>query len=338
MGILTNLGPTDILSDPDAFDPLDKDAWEWITDDIAPEEDTFSESGGSAFAAGWLKKHELLFHALSYFIGFSQLNGASTTRVTRHLPAAHPRWPFMRCTQVSVKGHEFAGQETPLRGHLAPDRGLRNPVYTRYRFDCAFEAPQMDMRADSESASEWDRFITVDAQDMGEVITVDGGQYKYYNAPGMAFSNQPAVIQGPALRAYAQRQGLLVTSYGLPANFILDENSIASHFLAAKGKVNSATFLGKAPGTMLLLDYKITKRAHPIATRNIDELSFGVKVEMQFGFTDPPRGEPTETLRGWQLVPGIRGFHQAWYGVKTDAGDTLYDTYDMHKLLQLHSS
>lgn len=339
-GILTNLGAGHIVSEPGNFTPMDSSVWEWIVDDYAPDEDTFQADRSTAFLSGYLKDPDLLFDALVWFVGMSELMGGSVTgKVQRWTPAVHPRWPFMRCVDVSVKGEEFDG-ETRTISNFPNLKKMPRPDYVRYRFDIKYETLDFDYKEDEEVDSEWERCLTIDPSDEGEIVTVDGGQY-LYNAPSKASLNaKPVVINGPMLKVYTQRAGLLVKSYNLPAHFIMDEYGIAPKFLAAKGKVNSATFLNKPRGTMLLQNYRFHKKAQPVATKNAGQLLFGLTVEMLFGFTDPGRAEPTETRRGWQLVPAVSGTGTGWYGIynKENTSEDLYPYYDMNDLLTLHSS
>lgn len=338
MAVLTNLQGGQILADPSQFDPFDTDLFEWIVDDEAPDEDTFSHENGTAFMSGYLKDRDALFDALAYFVGFSEVHGGSvTTVVDRHLPAPHPRWPFMRCTQVSIKGLKFDGQDEQAVQFETP--WLPVPLYDRYRFDITFAQTGMDYKENDAVDSEWERLITIEPMDEGEVVTVDGGQYEYI-ATGKPWDAQPVVINGPQLKVYLQRVGLMIKSYGMPGNFIMDENSKPTQFLAAKGHVNSTTFLGHEAGTMLLQGYRIHKQTQPVATHNASQLMFGCTVEMHFTYTNPSRALLAETRRGWQLLPAADGFGlDGWYGVKNRRTEAnLYPEFDMNKLLHRHDA
>ncbi len=330
--------PPAIIANPAAFSPQNTLLWEWIAQDEAPEEDTLSTEGSVGSMAGWLKDHDSLWNAVAYFVGYSRTDYPnSSTKLIRWLPAVHPRWPMMRCTTVSVKGLKRLGHADPRPpfNQLGAYR-LPLPKYERYRFDVHFEQPQYNYVPDEIATSEWDRFITIDPADETEIITVDGGQY-LYNAPTDASLNAKLVaINSPYLKVYAQRSGLIVTAYQVPMDFIMDFYGLPLHFMAAKGKVNSTTFLGRPPQTMLLQNYEIIKRAQPIATSQFSTLLFGCTVKMHFGFTDPDRAEVSETRRGWNLVPAIRGTGTKWYGVynRYDPTQNLYPEYDMNKLLQ----
>src|SRR3954464_12127033 len=103
-GHITNITDNDIIADPSRFNPRDTAVWEWIWGDEAPDEDTFSHESGQSFLSGILHDHDLLFDALAYFVGFSEVNPDDYLKVRRHNPAVHPRWPMLRCAQVSIKG------------------------------------------------------------------------------------------------------------------------------------------------------------------------------------------------------------------------------------------
>ena len=337
MPVAFNPGQITVL--PDQFSPFDTNQFDWIVGDEAPDEDTMSQESGVAFMAGYLLDHDALYHALAYFVGYSKTITGVQTYVNRWNPAVHPRWPFMRCDSVSVKGIDFNGREVNMGGIGRSQLPL--PVYERYRFDISFRQFEYDHKEDNDIASEWERSLTVDPSDEGETILVDGGQYVYKSPTYTTLDGKPVTINGAYLKTFAQRSGLTVRSYGLPHNFLMNEYNIATKFLQARGHVNSTTFLGQPAGTMLLQRWGVSKKAQPIATKAVNALTFGCVAEMHFGFTDPDRAEASETLRGWQLVPGIGT--KNWYGVQGHpdtpiAGDSLYPEFDMNQLLQLHSS
>jgi hypothetical protein len=287
---------------------------------------------------GYLLNHDRLFDAVAWFIGYSQVT-ASTHKVRRWTPAIHPRWPFMRCVECSIKGVEFDGRETSLSNYPTLKKsGL--PVYARYRFDLTYQNLQYDCREDHEVTDEWSRFITVDSNNQTEIITLDGGQYKYIAPSNPALNATPVVLNGPQLKVYAQRAGLIVRSYGLPAHYILNEHNIPVQLLSAVGRVNSTDLLGLTRGTMLMTDYRIEKKAQPIATRAAGELLFSMSLlELQFTHTDPPRAEASETRRGWQVYPAHTGVSTAgWYGIKNSADEDLYPYFDHNKCLHKHSA
>ena len=322
-----------LRANPIDFNPLDLNQWEWIVDDEAPDEDTMSVEHGVATMSGYLNDHAALWDAVAYFVGYSQVAG-STTILHRSPPAVHPRWPFFRCTTVSVKGVEYDGTVNP-DGIYAGIRYMRLPKYKRYRFDCNFEQPQMDFRTDAEVTSEWERMLTVEAADDGETIVVDGGTFTYRSPSGGAINARPVNIHGPYLKVYAQRSTLTITAYGIPAEWVMDQYGIPTTFLAARGKVNGVEFLGLPAGTMLFQGWDFVKRAQPIATNSLSTLVFGLDIKMTFSFTDPARADALETLRGWNLVPGAASpGSSGWYGVQDkNSGATLYDGYNMYRLL-----
>lgn len=333
-GIINNNMAGAIIAHPQNFNPRDLDQWEWIVGDEAPDEDTMSTDQGVATMSGYFyPDHAFLWDAVAFMVGYSKVNFNNQFKLDRWLPAVHPRWPMMRCTTVSVKGVEFDGTVDPIEPR--PLRYLTLPKYERYRFDCHFEQPQFNYLDNGQCDTEWERYLTVDPTDESEFVVVDGGRF-IYSAPNQNFDGTP--FNGPAWRVRVERSGLMVTAYGIPADFIMNTFSIPVHFLAAKNKVNSTDFLGLPAGTMLLQDYKITKRAQPIATNSVNALLFGCTVEMHFGYTDPARGHTGSSLRGWNLFPPPAGYNSAnWWPAQThsDFGSkSQYDVYDHNKLLQ----
>ena len=332
-GFLNNNGGNDIQANPGNFNPRNGQQWQWIVGDYSPDEDTLSQEDGQSFNSGYLLDHKLLKDAIAWFIGYSRLGG--TLKVSRWNPAYHPRNSALRCSGVSVKGMVFNGKEHVIANHQT--RAIDNPVYSRYIFDLRWKQWEWDFREDADVTTEWERCLKVDPYDAGEIITVDGGQYLYVSPSNVGgINNRPVVINGPSVRLYAQRVGLRVTSWGLPAQFVLDPYNFPNNFVKAKGKVSSATFLNRPAGTMLLQTYNIRKVAQPIRTRQEGALAFNVVIEMDFLYFDPPRADPSETHRGHNLLPGIRGVGVGgWFYVKNkDTSEALYPEYDMNKLLQ----
>ncbi len=314
--------------------------WEWITGNEAPDEDAFSAMEASALLQGYLYDHRALRDTLATFIGFSYVKNQQHYR---RLPMQHPRWPWLRCDKVTIKGVKFDGKEEPIvGGGMAALQ--HNPKYQKYRFLIEYRNLPFDCRTDetvtADGSGEWGRFIELDPVDDSEILTQDGGSYEY-DAPGKPWDDQS--FAGPTLKVRVERTDLIVTAHGIAADFILNASGIPTNFLKAKSKVNSATFLTFPAETILLKTYKITKRAQPIATANLDALSFACKVEMTFGYFNPTAGVPAVTARGWNLVPPPGGGNPGslaaagWYSVKTPAAfgaQPLYQSFDMLRLLQ----
>ncbi len=330
----TNLGPSFFL---------DPTKWDWIsgiTD--APDEDTFGQDGVAiANIQGWLLDYRNLNDALVFFMGYSYCDG---TILNRRLPNYHPRWPYLRCTNVSIKGVKLIAEQAEPFPTFYED-SLPLPIYSRYRFSLHYEGLPYDVRsdvavADLGMAREWSRFVTIEPVDEVEIITQEGGMFRYVSTVG-TINNTPFL--GPALQIRAQRAGLMVTAYGIASDFILDSSGLPTKFLQAKCLVNSATFLGKPAETLLLAGFKITKKPQYIATQNSTSgtglLMFACKIEMHFVYTDPSATDPAETHRGWNLAPGPGGV--GWFYVQSGAtllgvtipGRSLYYKCDMNALL-----
>jgi hypothetical protein len=54
-----------LRANPDNFSPLDLNVWEWLIDDIAPDEDTMSVEQGVATMSGYLYDHDALWDAVA---------------------------------------------------------------------------------------------------------------------------------------------------------------------------------------------------------------------------------------------------------------------------------
>ncbi len=315
----------------------DKLIWEWVSGITeAPEEDTFTASDATAYASGWLKDRTYLTDVLAYFVGFSYVDQSDPLLLlNRNLPAWHPRWPWLYVSRVQVKGTKSQGQDEDANG----GEGLPLPLYDRYRFRIYADGLPYEVLSDDDvdfyGTGEWGRFLTIDSEDASELFIQEGGNYKYVNTTGVGPKNGTPLI-GAGLRVYAERTNLIVVSYQVAHDLILNEFGIPRKFKIAKAKVNSTTFLGEAPGTMILKSWKIKKTPQPVATQAQNTLLYGLNITMTFGFTDPPRADPAETHRGWLLAPGFDAAHNAgWYYVETDDAfhKPLYDGVDFNQLL-----
>jgi hypothetical protein len=326
---------------------LDKTKWEWIAGVTeAPDEDTFGQDGHAmAQIQGFLKDHRFLHDCLAYFVGYSYVQEKTLRRIC---PAWHPRWPWLRCTNVSIKGVKFDGQEEdPGPNHFA--HSLPLPIYERYRFLCLFEGLNYNVKDDAQVADysdldrEWQRFISVEPKDNTEIFTQEGGFYQYVSPSG--YGIQEHRYLGPALQVRAERTGLTVTAYNIASDFVLNSSDIPTKFVRAKSLANKTEFLGQPPGTMLLDTFEITKKPQYVATESLNALQFQSRVKMNFVFTDPPATDPLETHRGWLLCPGPGGI--GWYfaqspatilGVPIPGGArSLYGQCEMRALLTHHS-
>lgn len=338
-GVITTTTPGGVLRNiaPGMFDPFNIAKFEWIVGDREPGQADISTGSSIATMSGYLYDRNLLDNARAYFLGYSVVDGAGKLR--RFLPAFHPDNKFLRCTKCSIIGEKYAGKSV-IEDPQEPGR-LPSPLYERYRFDLTFEGLgyncKTDAQVDDEQSGEWGRFLTIEPTDENETIEVTGGAYKFVDTTGASLINGKSVyFPGPALVAQAERSGLLVTAYDVNSSLVLDPWGVATKFLSARARVNSTTFLGRAPGTMLLMKYEIVKKPQPMATVSLTELVFGCDVRMYFSFTDPPRADPAETHRGWLLTPGPKGTNggAGWYYAETvDGGLPLYSSVNMNALL-----
>lgn len=309
--------------------------WEWISGETeAPDEDTFTAEDSLCYMEGWLKDRTFLTDALAYFIGYSYVDPSDPNKLlNRKLPAFSPRWKWDYCNRVQIKGVKSTGQDTEANAST----GLPEPTYERYRFRVYFEGLPYVVRSDEDvdfdGSGEFGRFLTIDSEDASELFVQEGGSYTYVDTTvGSKVNGKP--LLGAGLRVYAERENIIITAYQIAHDLILDDWGFPRKFQIARNKVNSLSFMGKPAGTMLLKHWGIKKTPQPIATQDNGKLLFGLRITMKFGYTDPPRADPAETHRGWQLAPGFdETTFSGWFYVKNADNKSLYDEVDMNQLL-----
>ncbi len=327
----------------------DKTIWEWesgVTE--SPEEDTFTAEDSTAYAQGWLKDGTYLTDLLAYFIGYSYVDQNDPfLQLNRKLPAFHPRWPWLYVSRVQIKGVKMQGQDEEANGGV----GLPLPLYDRYRFrvyaDGLPYAIRSDEDIDTDGSGEWGRYLFIDSEDTSELFVQEGGAYRYINSLNPLAPPNPGTFIGPqtgtpilaaGMRVYAQRTLLVVTSYQVAHDLVLDAWGVPRKFMIAKNKVNSATFLGRPPETMLLKNWSIKKTPQPVATQDRGTLSYGLRITMKFNYTNPPPFDAT-IHRGWNLAPGFNvNSFAGWLYVEQPAmgaipAKALYDSVDFNELL-----
>lgn len=350
-GVITNnqgAGP----QFPTQFNPYDKTQWRWdVGRTDSPDSSAISTGEATWTKYGFLFDSSKLLAATAYFLGYSYVD-PDTLTLKRSVPAFSPELPWLLCTQFAPVGVRYTGDQD--YGWSDFPGSLPLPGYEYYR--CAVTFSAVDYRAipdeDMDGRAEWFRFFSIVPNDQTELINVDGGQYVYRSSvPEDTFATAAGgpvpkpiyTVKGPNWRVHANRTGFVATWYDVAEDYICDAETTPGEPVAlvrAKGCVNKTDFLGRPPGTFLLDTYKITKKPAVIATLESDSQKYILKVEMYFKFTDPSRGDPDETKRGWLLVPGPVGNNSAkWYYAwnynaqvpgHMDQSVGLYDEFDMN--------
>ena len=125
----------------------------------------------------------------------------------------------------------------------------------------------------------------------------------------------------------------------VPEEFIFDENYHAVKFEEAVGCVNSETFMGYAPETLLLEDYELEIANQPLATD--DWQAYPTRhVKMPFVYFEPPQGGGGGAQgAGHNIFPyrheNLDGNKVPYYLATLDginSGARRYYAYDFNKL------
>jgi len=350
-GVLHNM--TDWAGLVQQFDPKDKLQWqEWVGDE-GKRTDTITPGEILNTIQGFVMNPDSLTAALVYFLGVSWVDYSGAVPILKRiLPAPHPQIANSFARRVEIRGWKYkdkvlAALPPPQPPNPAPDKRLPYARYDRYFLTVDFGSVDYDvlpdgwLNPDQTPINEWQRFVSIDPDDGGEIVTVAGGCYKYLNPGSTGFPDKtPAVIQGPRFQRVIERTDLTIRAHNLPYDFLFDPYNIPRKLMKAKGRVNGdgdGAFLGFNNQTMLLLGFKPRKFPASVPNQTWTVMQFGVDVDFRFSYQEPRKAISTETQAGWLLVPGYSvRWEDGWFGVTTDGtptGNPLYSSVRMLNLL-----
>lgn len=284
--------------------------------------------------------------------------GAGGGQLSRSLPKAHPRYPYMNAVRISsMTGVGVATQEDGY-GEEDDDNTLPSfAEYPRYRLHVDFEQLPYAVFDDSEIdvttgnvwyddsgaavtgaatvfTTEYTRFTDYEFRPGGNYLTAKQGQMSFFTSSsgtlpfGKAFGDNPRIFMGDGT--------LLVTWYQVPEYYI---TSPLSYINMYKGRINQLPWLLWGPGQIRYDDYT-TKRYTPPSP--ILAASWGtgylfpqklVDITFQFAvtarnataqpFTESPVGQDPANLSyvagGWNAQPWLTT-RQFYYTVSVPPG------------------
>jgi len=352
-GVLNN--QTDWAGLVQNFDPKNPLQWEeWVGDD-GKRTDTITQGELLGTLQGFVMNPDLLTAALVYFLGVSwcDYTNPDFPVLKRVLPAPHPQIMNSFARRVEIRGWKYKDKvPAPVQPPPAgPGQRLPYARYNRYFLTVDFGSVDYDVLPDGTidpttglPLSEWRRFVSVDPEDDSEIVIVSGGCYEYTNPGAAGFpAGTPAVIQGPRFQRVVERTGLTIRAHNLPYDLLFDPFNIPRKLMRAKGKVNGdgdGVFFGQNDQTMLLMGFKPRKFPASVPNQTWTVMQFGVDVDFRFSYQEPVKGVPSETLAGWNIVPGLSTRWDAgYYSVRTPVvppatvGDPIYSMCNMSSLL-----
>ena len=322
--------------DVNGFNPANPIMWEEYVGDEGKRQDTITHGENLCTLRGYVLDHQFVLPALVYWLGYSWVDQA-TLKLKRKLPSPHPECNFLFASRVQISGWKYKDK---MKANMEkPKFGVRVPFarYEKYLFEIDFTMPMYEVlpdnfvKANGQQITEWERFVSVDPDDETELITVDGGAY---TLKGGNFDGKPNTLHGPWMKKVVERTELTVTAHNLPYDLLFNDSNVPKRLMSYKGKVNESAFLGLNPQTVVLKSFRPKKYPQPVSTETWQVLQFGVDVEFKFSYQEPTKAVATETLAGWNLVPGLDNrWDKGWYGAQTSAGDPIYTSKDFNTML-----
>ena len=307
-------------------DPFTEDDWKEAVATWKPAGgDTFTNRGADATIVVNIPVAKAQ-SATNWVLGYSFADDASPWELHRVPGPGHPRWgPQMRPDAVAF---DFAAPQgnpdednnaytTSAFGGAGVDRHAN---YTHCVMTVKFGLRNYLLYEDDDpewSGLESDRYVTAyDVQAQVEMISADNTAYIKFvetNASG-----PPNVTPGDANQSSFQGavgERLTQTIYKLkwwevPKFYICDADGIPAKLEAAVGKVNSDTFRGHAPGTLLMMPPEMELLQFPYYSEDGRAEYYNVGLSMlKF---DPTPGATSPLARGhnlfaWRTGGGVAG-------------------------------
>lgn len=254
---------------------------------IAVEIDWDRQLQFARFALGW-----------SYADKPNTGGSAASLRLRRENPWPHPLFPWLTAATVSftsISPRGTAGVGTKVEGLYSA--GLDVAQYRRVIATVRFADRPWFFLADSYAttpAREAQRNTYFDPVPSVEVISAEG-------LNNIKFANGPA--RGTAIPAPFGTLMSKVTKtlnwMWVPHEYISGEDVLEftpTKINSVVGRVNSDTFLGNPPGTLLLQAPIFNRFRYPIQSADIIDGYFGWNIKFPMQFFDPERGGDTGEL------------------------------------------
>lgn len=238
------------------------------------------------------------------------------TRLRRILPFRHPQ--YSSCYARRITGMRGIGPregdtlkagyaETTLYGGSQLNAGWMG--FKKYELTIEYENIPWRVVGDEAEEVEYARNTLLEIAPTVEQITIAAGNMAWAEnsdgggtEAGDPFQSDYSVII-PA-------QTLTLKWLDVPADFISPDSGYSFPKLQnTQGCVNSDTFLGRAPGTLLLKTVELVRKVSPLFEVVSGYYRPVVLYDVTFvmSYFDPPKGNALSAFRGHNLVPTRRG-------------------------------
>ncbi len=281
-----------------------------------------------------------------YILGWSykkEIGADSPPLLKRVLPAFCPVRPYMYASCIAgAEGIANTGKAT---------NSAASAAWKLMRYTVQFETPPYPVKPDNAVTSELQRFVGItDITPSTETFKYRPGAFKWpSNAPGVA---NTSFNDGVSFNVCKQQY--TITWVNLPDDGLWTKGGFwkggsSPNIEDGIGKLNTTTFMGKPPGTMLLESWKPIMRAMPNINladawaKNRLDYRPGWDAQFNFCYFDPPHSATlvgTSQVGGHNLTPHpTNGIWYRPYLVGQVANTQYrYEDYDMNLLFILNNT
>jgi hypothetical protein len=254
----------------------------------------------------------------------------ASIRLKRTCPAFHPVHCWAWAHSVQVQGQGFQGDDTDA---VIWEWQNTPAKWDHYVVTVSYNMPKYNVFYDESVNYEYERFLSKEFFPHTELVSIETGCI-LLDAPGTAWENKPP----PGMQVAFRREtaGVKLIWHRVPLEFVqASDDELPLKLLQVQGRVNSGTFLGRPPETMLCKDIKLNKYVSPLLTNTIGQLYFMYDIEMDFIYYDPePKGfVSTGAANGWNYHPAPN--YKYYYGV--NSGQPVYKSVDFDKIFTHHT-
>ncbi len=301
--------------------------WTEVADLTSPGTFNISRTASSATVYAnlpWERTQACITYLLGYSVTLSPGNDSDEYRLHRVPPVKHPYFPWLWCSNVA---------NAVGKGPIVPNPdGIINPnpnyntinygYWDRVLIAANFSTIDYYPAVDGGVEFEYQRWTKQTARPYTEIFVLGNGTYKF-DAPAVPeIDGKP--VNSPQTVVKQQKNAIDFTWYEVPYDWITDEDGDQPKLSDIQKKVNTTTFLNKAPGTLLCESVEVIQDVQPLANAVVGKVAFTCKVVFKFIEFDPPLGTGV-TMRGWNLWPHVTG---KYYPAKTSAGVYAYESYE----------
>jgi len=288
--------------------------------------------------------------AIKFILGYSWVDENFYLR--RFTPQFHPVFPWLYARAITniefakftVETNDEGDGLQIARSTLHWTNAVPFAVYDFAKITIEFCEVRYDVLTDNETElqsnptfgyQEWTRYVERIPQSYVDLAHIDGGQLAAFAPTVGSPINGSPFISAPYILARQEKSAWKLIWREVPEEFLYDGNGFSQKLAGIQKRVNSVTFMGRAPGTLLCESAIGEKNPAPVATDQQEGLSFTYDVTLEMKEFDPQPGDPNVKATviaagtgsdgtplygpaaGWNLLPGVRGGtnpggNQAW--------------------------